>query len=127
MNFKSFLAGFIVVFIIIVSCKNKESEATVNSNSNAVTVADDSPIDPANLKKVSFNIEGMTCEIGCAKTIQSKLAKSKGVQNAVVNFDEKLGNVTYDSSKISVESIVEIVEKIGGGDLYSVSEVQQAD
>lgn len=117
-----------LVFVIItVSCKDKESKAVVNANANAIEIADDTPADPANLKKISMNIEGMTCEIGCAKTIQSKLSKTRGVEQAVINFDEKRGNVTYDSSKISVESIVEIVEKIAGGDLYSVSKVGEAE
>ena len=32
-----------------------------------------------NPKKLSFHISGMTCEIGCAKIIQSKLSKKAGI------------------------------------------------
>ena len=76
-----------------------------------------------NLKKVSLNIEGMTCEIGCARTIQSKLSKKEGVTFAEVNFVKKKGVVEYDANKISENDIVKTVEEIAGGDLYEVTEI----
>ena len=48
----------------------------------------------ASLEKVALSIEGMTCEIGCARTIQSKLSKTEGVITANVSFDEKQGIVS---------------------------------
>jgi mercuric ion binding protein len=38
------------------------------------TAKSNSIVANANPKKATFNIEGMTCAIGCAKTIQEKLA-----------------------------------------------------
>lgn len=127
MNLRTLLPVLIVFTAVTISCKDKDSKVSVNANTNTIATADDSPTDPANLKRISLNIEGMTCEIGCAKTIQSKLSKTRGIENARVDFDDKQGDITYDSSKISVESIVEIVEEIAGGDLYSVSKVHEND
>ena len=93
------------VILILSSCEKKEISTD------------------ADLKKVALNIEGMTCEIGCARTIQSKLSKTEGVKFAKVNFDKKKGVVEYDANTISEKQIVGIVEKIAGGDLYKVTEI----
>lgn len=65
----------------------------------------------------------MTCEIGCARTIQSKLSKTKGVKFAEVNFEKKKGIVEYDANAISKKQIVSVVEQIAGGDLYKVTDI----
>jgi Cu+-exporting ATPase len=81
----------------------------------------------ANIKKASLNIEGMTCEIGCARTIQSKLSKTDGIKSAKVDFDKKTGVVEYDANKISEKQIVAAVEKIAGGDLYKVTDIKTTE
>lgn len=75
----------------------------------------------ANLKSIEVEIEGMTCEIGCARTIQSKLSKVKGVTYAKVDFESKKGQFTFDTNKISENDIVTKINGIAGGDLYSVT------
>ena len=75
----------------------------------------------ASLEKVALSIEGMTCEIGCARTIQSKLSKTEGVITANVSFDEKQGIVEYDANKTNAKKIAAIVQEIAGGDLYKVT------
>lgn len=72
----------------------------------------------------SFHIEGMTCAFGCAKTIEKKLAKTEGIQNAKVDFDNKEATVTFDASLLTLEKITEIVETIGDGETYEVSEMK---
>ena len=78
-------------------------------------------------QKISLDIEGMTCEIGCARTIEAKLAKTEGVKFVDVNFENKLGLVSYDPGSISEKQIVNIVEQIAGGELYKVSKVSKAE
>jgi Cu+-exporting ATPase len=77
-----------------------------------------------NIKKISLNIEGMTCEIGCAKTIESKLSKAEGVEIVSISFDDKKGIVSYDANKTDKNKIVAIVQEIAGGDLYKVTDTQ---
>jgi len=81
----------------------------------------------ANLKSVAINIEGMTCEIGCARTIQSKLSKVDGVTYAKVNFDAKKGTFTYDANKLSKEDIVKKIDGIAGGDLYKATKTTEIE
>ena len=74
-----------------------------------------------NLEKVAINIEGMTCEIGCAKTIESKLSKTEGINIVSISFDDKNGIIEYDANKTDKDKIVAVVEEIAGGDLYKVT------
>jgi len=81
----------------------------------------------ANYKSIEVEIEGMTCEIGCARLIQSKLSKVEGVTYAKVNFESKKGLFTFDSNKLNKEAIAEKISQIAGGDLYSVSKATEID
>mgnify|MGYP005990047191 CR=1 FL=1 len=73
-----------------------------------------------NPQKVAFNISGMTCEIGCAKTIQSKLSKKAGITSAKVIFNDSIALVEYNANAISQDDITSFVNGIAGGDLYKV-------
>lgn len=113
------LITILSVILIFASCEKKLEKKIVNTN-----IAEKNEISAsANLKKIALNIEGMTCEIGCARTIQSKLSKTKGVKFAEVNFEKKKGIVEYDANAISKKQIVSVVEQIAGGDLYKVTDI----
>ena len=71
-----------------------------------------------NPQKLAFNISGMTCEIGCAKTIQSKLSKKAGITSAKVIFNDSIAFVEYNANAISQDEITSFVNGIAGGDLY---------
>lgn len=77
------------------------------------------------LEKIAINISGMTCEIGCAKTIQSKLSKKTGITSAKVIFKDSLGLVEYDANTISAKDINAFINGIAGGDLYTVKSSKQ--
>ncbi|MBL4604189.1 MAG: heavy-metal-associated domain-containing protein [Flavobacteriaceae bacterium] len=77
----------------------------------------------AKLETVSLTISGMTCQIGCAKTIQSKLSKKEGVASATVVFTDSLATVQFDANKTSPKDLIEFIDGIAGGDLYKASEV----
>ena len=50
-------------------------------------------------ENISLAISGMTCEIGCAKTIQSKLSKKQGVTKANVIFTDSIATIEFDPNK----------------------------
>ena len=81
----------------------------------------------ANYKSIEVVIEGMSCEIGCAKLIESKLAKMEGVQYSKVDFESKTGQFTFDTNILSNEAISEKIAGIAGGDLYSVSKTTEIE
>ena len=73
---------------------------------------------------MKVDISGMTCEIGCARLIQSNLYKAEGIEFAKVSFEDSTGVLTYDANRISPEEIQKVIEGAGGGDLYTVKEMQ---
>ena len=110
----------LISLIILVSCARKEEAAGEHSKVLAQSTTPE-------MKKVEIDIEGMTCEIGCARTIQSKLSKKEGVTLAQVNFSEKKGLVEYDAQIISEKEIIETVEKIADGELYKVTNTSEKE
>ena len=75
------------------------------------------------LKHAKAEIKGMTCEIGCARLIQSKLYKTEGVTFASVSFADSSGVISYDASRVSIEDLKAVIEGAGGGDLYTVASI----
>tara|TARA_B110000902_G_scaffold49672_1_gene56813 strand:- start:789 stop:1223 length:435 start_codon:yes stop_codon:yes gene_type:complete len=73
-------------------------------------------------ENISLAISGMTCEIGCAKTIQSKLSKKEGVLNAKVIFNDSIANIDFDANTTSKKDLIAFVSGIAGGELYKASE-----
>jgi Cu+-exporting ATPase len=82
------------------------------------------PLQVAKLEQIELEIGGMTCEIGCAKLIESKLAKVEGIREITVQFEDSLGSVTFDKNIIDQNQIVKVLEDIAGGDLYSVKSIE---
>ena len=114
------IAFAIAITLFAVSCK-KETTSETNEVATAKT-----EIAAENLETASFTIEGMTCEVGCAKTIESKLTVTDGVSEATVDFETKIATVKFDKTKQSIESLTKTVEKVGGGDLYKVTKAEKS-
>lgn len=70
-------------------------------------------------------IEGMTCEVGCAGTIEKTLNKTAGIKSCEVDFENKLASVEFDNNQISEEEIKSIIENLNEGQ-YKVSLVNGA-
>ena len=78
----------------------------------------------ANLQTASFSIEGMTCAMGCAKTIQDDLTELDGVQEAKVDFDTKLATVSFDKTVQTPEKLTKVVEAAADGKTYKVKDMK---
>jgi mercuric ion binding protein len=72
----------------------------------------------------TFSIEGMTCAVGCAKTIQEQLASMDGVQKAEVDFEKKIATVEFDASKLTPALLLKAVQETGDGKTYVVSNMK---
>ena len=59
-----------------------------------------------------INIDGMTCG-GCVKSVDSALTRLNGVQLVDVDLEGNKASVTYDSSAVAVDAIVEAIEEAG--------------
>lgn len=64
---------------------------------------------------LTVSIEGMTCAVGCAKTIQKAVAEIPGVAFSEVNFDESQGIFSFDNTQVQAEEIIEAISGINEG------------
>ena len=111
------------IVALIMGCK-KETTETINQKSNSEisnTNSQTSKKAIKNSKTASFEIQGMTCAVGCAGLIENKLNKLEGVSQAKVNFETKTATVTFDSKMLNQEKLTKTVENIAGGKLYKVN------
>ena len=122
----------IAITLFTFSCKNettpevKTVEVETETSTEASMEMAKAELDPnANYSKAEFTIEGMTCAVGCAKTIEKKLAKMEGVKSAKVDYDKKLAMVEYDNAKVTTTTLEETVKKVG--DSYTVKEMKTVE
>lgn len=124
MNITKSIALLAFSGLLLTSCKDKTTETTEAATTTTAATKVKKEIAAENLKETSFSIEGMTCAVGCAKTIQEELSALDGVQTATVDFDKKLATVTFDKTVQNPESLTKIVEATGDGKTYTVSNVK---
>lgn len=109
MKFQRIITLLLVVAFAFTAC-NTDSKKKLESKEIAIP----------NPQKLAFHISGMTCEIGCAKIIQSKLSKKAGITAVKVIFKDSIALVAYNANVISQDDITSFVNGIAGGDLYNV-------
>lgn len=122
------LKQFLTLALVItfaVGCKNNDAKPEVKTVE--VETADvKKELDPnATYAKAEFTVEGMTCAIGCAKTIEKNIAKMDGVKSAKVDFDKKLAMVEYDEAQVTTNDLEATVKKTG--DTYSVHDMKTVE
>jgi copper chaperone CopZ len=110
MKVQKIIFALAIAFLSLTSCKSEKRSPT-----ETIDLATDT-------QNISLAISGMTCEIGCAKTIQSKLTKKEGVLNAKVVFTDSIATIEYDANILSKKDLIAFVDGIAGGDLYKASE-----
>lgn len=121
-TFKS-LCIVAVLALSFTACKDeaKPEVKTVEVEVSEKDVAQ--TLDPnATYAKVEFGIDGMTCAMGCAKTIEKKMAKMDGVKSAKVDFDKRMAMVEYDEAKVTPESLEKTVTSVA--DVYKVKDMK---
>ncbi|MGG5507692.1 MULTISPECIES: heavy-metal-associated domain-containing protein [unclassified Myroides] len=103
--------------IFLVGCKSEtKKEATPTETVEQVeTAATESTEVAGNMEEATFQIEGMTCALGCAKMIEGKLTGLQGVKEATVDFESKTATVIFDDAKQNGESLTQTVQKIANG------------
>lgn len=118
-----------LISLAVTACKNEvqpevktvETEVSAQANTNEAKQLDPN----ATYAKAEFGIEGMTCAMGCAKTIEKKIAKMDGVKSAKVDFEKEIAMVEYDEAKVTPNSLEEAVAK--AGDTYKVKDMKTVE
>lgn len=124
MNFPKSIMTIMLVSLMFVGCKEKTTENVADSASETEAPKVKKEIASANLQTATFTIEGMTCEIGCAKTIQEELNGLDGVQTAKVDFEKKLATVSFDRTALTTKELTKVVEATADGKTYKVSNMK---
>jgi copper chaperone CopZ len=118
MNISKLFMLMSVIATLAISCK-KEVAADATAKTETKVIAEAKK--PA---KAMLTVEGMTCAIGCAKTIEEDLSKMEGVQKAVVDFDTKIATIDYDAAVLTPDNLVKTVTSAADGKTYTVSSVK---
>ena len=79
-----------------------------------------------NKVEVKMEVEGMTCAMGCAKSIEDKVGDLDGVVASSVNFEDKIATFEFDKTTTSPEKIQEFIGNIHDGQ-YSAKPVENED
>ena len=117
MNKKAIFLLLAISTLLIICCSiNDEKGKTKDLKSDVLQMA--------KMETVSLAISGMTCQIGCAKAIQSKLSKKEGVADVIVVFTDSIASLTFYSNKTSTEDLSSFITGIAGGNLYTASEIR---
>lgn len=101
----------IAVFLMLISC----GQSNISESSDSTIVVADA--------KASFIIEGMSCEVGCAKYIDEELEKMDGVSNCEIDFETKTAIVKYDNSLISEYAMIDVIQRLKDS-IYKVTQVE---
>ena len=116
--------GIFLLSVMVWSCKNEiqpETKTVEIEETAIVNEIDENAV----IAKAEFNIEGMSCAIGCARVIEKKLSEMEGVKTAKVDFDKKMAMVEYDEAKVTTNSLEETVTK--ASDKYSVNNMKTVE
>ena len=71
-------------------------------------------------EEVELPIGGMTCA-ACARTVETQLAHSPGVEKASVNFATRTASVSFNPGQTDIANLVAAVEEVG----YEVPQHQE--
>jgi Cu+-exporting ATPase len=113
----------LLIFLMLAGLVCCKMNTTTEIKTISVSTDTTKELDPnATYDLAEFTIKGMTCEIGCAKTIEKKLSKHKGVKSAQVDFKTETAIVEYDSNKASFESLSETVTAVS--ETYTVENMK---
>lgn len=124
MNFSKSILTITLASLLFVGCKEKTDGSVSDAATENSAPKVKKEIAAANLQTASFTIKGMTCAIGCAKTIQEELNGLDGVQTASVDFDKQLATVSFDKTILTPEKLTKVVEATADGKTYKVSNMK---
>ena len=124
MNFPKSILTMAVVSFLFVGCKEKTNKSIPVASTEKTVTKEKKEIAATNLQEANFKIDGMTCAIGCAKTIEEELNGLDGVKTAKVDFEKKSATVSFDKTILTPEIITKVVQATGDGKTYKVSNMK---
>ena len=115
-----FFSSLYILFLLLVNCQTNPRPKTIIVDTPKESSRQISTVTTKDFAKMK--IEGMTCAIGCAASIEKKLNRTTGIVSATVDFESKTALVAYDAEHQTHEGLIAIVESVGKA--YSVSSIE---
>ncbi|GEM56546.1 hypothetical protein B0A58_13845 [Flavobacterium branchiophilum NBRC 15030 = ATCC 35035] len=112
-----------VCTLLFVNCKKEEEKKEVTIEKKVETLQNPIAADAAT-SHADLTIDGMSCAIGCAKTIEDKLNHTEGVSKAKVDFDKKTASIDFDGNVQTPEKLIAVIEAEADGKTYKVSKLE---
>lgn len=88
---------------------NSEANAQTQKNQNAVNMDKTK----RNNALLELEVNGMSCQQGCANGIDKLLSQQKGILKSKTAFDSKSSVIEYDKNVISDDKIIGLIEQRG--------------
>ena len=107
---------FYILLLLIISCNSKTPEKIKVSHISAQSQMTETKLimSDKNLSNISFQVDGMTCELGCAARIEKKVSALQGIITSTVDFEAKTAYVSFDSATTSFDNIKITIESLEG-------------
>lgn len=64
------------------------------------------------MEKITLNVQGMSCG-HCVKSIEGSVGELIGVTNVKVHLDNGTVDVEFDTKKVTLEEIKEVIDEQG--------------
>lgn len=104
---KTFL-GIVTVFSALMLAFPYYAHVFYPSNTQKEVVI----VNESDVKEVTFDIEGMTCD-ACASHIENDVMKLSGVIQVKASYENGEAEITYDSTKVVIDEIKTAINKTG--------------
>lgn len=115
-NQLTLIIALLTVVFFVSACSNERDSIDQEEITETVIEGDQ------NKALALIEVEGMSCEVGCARYIKGKLAKLEGVLESEVLFEEKIAKISYDPTIISGKQLVSHINSYNDGQ-YKVGKV----
>ncbi len=109
LKLSSIILSSLMFFSVLSSCGGNDSKKE--------TVTE---IAPENILVSDYQVDGMVCAMGCAKTIQDELLGMNGIAACSVNFEEGKAHIEFDKTQLSEQEIIAKIEGLAKGQ-YKIS------
>jgi mercuric ion transport protein len=96
----------IIVIFFAAACSRTDKKTGESKEEAKIEIAAE------NLKQVTFEVKGMTCE-GCENAIKASINKLEGIQEATASYTLKSTVVSFDAEKTTVEDISQAITDAG--------------
>lgn len=108
-----------VIAAVVVSCSTATNEVSQQEGDPTETIQEEELIAVTPNRKMTTEIDGMTCVMGCGGSIRKELLKTGAVSRCSFDFkgidETSSAMIEFDKDKISADEIAEILSTINDG------------